>query len=859
MLDLPVPDNNSIIIFSATGGGSNEGGRLRQNIGFSSLTALTLSGGIENDFVRVTPSGSSFEVAAKFHKAQGSATFSVTATTAGDPARNLEPATVGFTFRVLVLGVDLPHLTQSFFEFAAGETVDVGLPLFYAAPEVQLNIAKVPAAIASLTHGELRTETDHDHGDIQYSVWEGAPSGISLAPVLDYGNNVRGARLTGIAIRPGIYYVNFVISSYDNSGASDPFPGANGAGLVIINIYDDRESPKIAVPVRYAANPDFVRAIRHGFGDNYTAARLTGEFTRSEEVWTRRISETISENVSDVWEYRLERDESGVWTLSGRNYLSDQEAPEFSVLETAPDRFGEVPPNTGWSGGLLLAGDGVKFVPGYGFFDWKGERELTVDGEEEPFRGPVYEQQPIVSAQYEGWVNPPALQYDSGLYLAPGPDGKWRISADPAALEGTEVEPRGIEMAAVPYAPPTAAALGGTAYRDVTAAGVPLNAHLEPGGLTLRRGSGTAAIKPHYTFLRQAVPQADAGPERSVPFSVVQEQSDDISDEYGISLTYNNYDNGDIGGSRKFHEKHGNPVTKNNFSGTLPLNVWTRTAPDLISGILGGWGLDLPAGFDYTFDNATRHYWGETRYRTEGAETGTNDSRETTTERINEIQGKHGWGLGAFGSGRDAGDAAVGCVAVGAVGAGLTCSTIRTWSRTETSIAYDGTTETKEWGPETSDRGAGVSLTAITPMFAHVPPGGLAFDGVSSETVTAQFEGWKERYEYTGSYDDRDLHIGYSIYVKVEHSHKSYSGTLPPGLVSRGWTKIEKTKNGETTVEWHDDPTGSVYESNRGEFGVPDDTPEPPTSGAEFIYYSYFSKRSERRSTLTERVVSKVI
>ena len=96
-----------------------------------------------------------------------------------------------------------------------------------------------------------------------------------------------------------------------------------------------------------------------------------------------------------------------------------------------------------------------------------------------------------------------------------------------------------------------------------------------------------------------------------------------------------------------------------------------------------------------------------------------------------------------------------------------------------------------------------MSLTAITPMFAHVPPGGLAFDGVSSETVTAQFEGWKERYEYTGSYDDRDLHIGYSIYVKVEHSHKSYSGTLPPGLVSRGWTKIEKTKNGETTVEWH--------------------------------------------------------
>lgn len=849
MLDLPVPDNNSIIIFSATGGGKNEGGRLRQNIGFSSLTALTLSGGIENDFVRVTPSGSSFEVKAKFHKARGSATFSVTATTAGDPARNLEPATVGFTFCVLVLGVDLPHLTRSFFEFAVGETVDVGLPLFYAAPEVQLNIAKVPTAIASLTHGELRTETDHDHGDIQYSVWEGTPSGISLAPVLDYGNNVRGARLTGIAIRPGIYYVNFVISSYDNSGASDPFPGANGAGLVIINIYDDRESPKIAVPVRYAANPDFVRAIRHGFGDNYTAARLTGEFTRSEEVWTRRISETISGNVSDVWEYRLERDESGVWTLSGRNYLSDQEAPEFSVLATAPDRFGEVPPNTGWSGGLLLAGDGVKFVPGYGFFDWKGDRELTVDGEEEPFRGPVYEQQPMVSAQYEGWGNPPALQYDSGLYLAPGPDGKWRISADPAAFEGTEVEPRGIETAAVPYAPPTAAALGGTAYRDVTAAGVPLNAPLEPGGLTLRRGSGTAAVKPHYTFLRQAVPQADAGPKRSVPFSVVQEKFIDIFDEYQNGLRWANYDDGTYGATRTFSEKHSKPVTKSDFSGTLPLNAWTRTAPDLISGILGGWGLDLPAKFEYTFDNAARHYWGSMGITTDDTRTSTTDSRETTTERINELQSKHGWGLGAFGSGRDAGDAAVGCVAVGAVGAGISCKVLQTFKRTET-VTNENGSKTNEWAPETLIIGSkGANLTAITPMFAYVPPGGLAFDGMSSETITARLEGLTER--YVRDQDDNYLE-SHAVSVNMEHYHKSYSGTLPPGLVSRGWTKIEKTENGETTVEWRDDPTGSVYESNRGEFGIPDASGEPSTDGRESTVYSYWSRRSEYRSTLTE-------
>ena len=142
-----------------------------------------------------------------------------------------------------------------------------------------------------------------------------------------------------------------------------------------------------------------------------------------------------------------------------------------------------------------------------------------------------------------------------------------------------------------------------------------------------------------------------------------------------------------------------------------------------------------------------------------------------------------------------------------------------------------------------------MSLTAITPMFAYVPPGGLAFDSVSSETVTATLEGLTER--YVRDQDDNYLE-SYAVSVKMEHYHKSYSGTLPPGLVSHGWTKIEKTENGETTVEWHDDPTGSVYESNRGEFGVPDASGEPSTDGRERTSYSYWSKRSERRSILTE-------
>lgn len=110
-------------------------------------------------------------------------------------------------------------------------------------------------------------------------------------------------------------------------------------------------------------------------------------------------------------------------------------------------------------------------------------------------------------------------------------------------------------------------------------------------------------------------------------------------------MTATHFDGWPFNISRSFVEKHGNPVTRSSFGGTLPLNAWTRTAPDLISGVLGGWGLDLPAGFEYTFDNATRHYWGGTETTPDKTQTGYTDSRETTTERINEIQSKHGWGL----------------------------------------------------------------------------------------------------------------------------------------------------------------------------------------------------------------------
>ena len=402
MLDIPVPSNQTIIIFSATGGASAEGGNVRQNISFTAQTAITITGGLENDWVRITPSGSTFIAVAKFHEASGSATFTATVSTAGDSEKNLAAASVEFTFRVLVLGVDFPHLTTSFFEFAVGDEVDVSLPLFFASTQAQLNIAKVSTAITSQTYGEVEDYTDTDHGSITRQRWVGASSGISLSPVLDEEEYVRGATLTGTATRPGIYYRAFEISSYDD-GETTPFPGATGYGLVIINIYDDRDAPKLIVPYAHTADADFVRVIRHALTDPI-ADRLVGAFAKSGELWQRQVSEAISETVNDVWEYQIAYDaETLTWTLSGRTYLSDETVPDYTALATATGRFGTVPPNTGWTGSVLYAGDSGKYVPGYGFFDYKGERTVTTgEGEEEvTFASDVYEQQPVVAAQYE--------------------------------------------------------------------------------------------------------------------------------------------------------------------------------------------------------------------------------------------------------------------------------------------------------------------------------------------------------------------------------------------------------------------------------------------------------------------------
>jgi len=840
MPDIPVPDNCAIIIFSATGGGTTEGGRIRQNIAFTAKTGIPISGGMLTDWVRIEPNGNTFTAAARFHKASGSGTFTATVTTAGDVANGLEGVTVDFSFRVLVLGVDFPHLTQSFYEFPVGAKVAVSLPVFFAAQQAQLNLPKVPSAIVSQTYGELESYTDEGHGGITRQRWVGEESGISIDPVLDGQNYVRGAGLSGIALRPGIYYRAFDISSYDNGGGYDPFPGANGSGIVIINVYDDRESPKVVVPYSHVPEGDFIRVIRHAV-EGYTAARLTGEFTRSGDTWTRRVEEAISADASDIWEYRMERNaETGVWTLSGRNYRSGETVPDYAALATASGRFGGTPPNTGWSNGVLCAGDADFFVPDRGFFDRKGERTI---GE---FTGPVFEQQPMVAAQHAGWTNPPATRFDAGLYLAPSPDGKWRISADPAAVNGAEVETQTIQHVAIPYHPPTAGyPIAGQNYRDFAllaeqAAGNPVavNAHLG-GDVALRMGSHVAGVPSHYTWLRQLPPPVAAGTPKNITVNVTIETSsppnESYSDQY-VCLRSQDFGWNDSVNmpyvSKSWNNEAGEIKISQKFVVTIAADAWMRRAHDELSGLIGMVCGDSSAmSYEQNEKNMRRYgYFGEnTAYgwiHTDWTEIFSNFSSEERP--TGETGAQTGRVLMALGSGRNETDGHVNLYAAGLAGASGSLKTQRV------SISYQDTT-----AKHTDDRGGdyenhtvqvddtstdgpftrSMAAAMVSPMCHVVSMADLIFSGLTVETFSASFNGMLETVQKYDAPEGTVTTI-HTTTITATHEHVSYSGeNLPPGLIGRGWTHIVKTVDGVNTDTWHDDPAGSLYSGLYVDYG----------------------------------------
>jgi len=822
--DIPVPDNQSIIIFSATGGG--EGGRVRQGITFAHETALTLTGGVETDYVRVTPSGSGFAAVAKAHKAAGQATFSVTAVTAGDEEAGIEGVTASFTFRVVVLGVDFPHLTQGFFEFPVGATVGVPLNVFFAAPEAQLNIPKVQSAIVSSTYGELVPYADADHGGLARTRWEGEPSGISLDPVLDEYNYVRGASLSGVALRPGVYYRTFEISSYDSGGGTDPFPGATGYGIVIINIYDDRESPKVVVPIDYQPDDNALRVIRHGIA-GYVAARLTGEFARSGDDWTRRVEEQVAEGVSDVWEYTMARDTTtGVWTLQGRNYLSDQTAPSYTSLATATVAYsGEVPPNVGWTDGVLAAGGSHYYVLGTGFFDYKGERTVPVEGAD-PFTGPVYQQQPIVSAQYAGWTNPPATQYASGLYLAPDPDGKWRVSIDPAAVDGAEATPQTIKHAALPYHPPTAGhPIAGLAYRDaallITRKGlspVAVNAHLA-GDVALRMGKYVAGVPAHYTWLRQlAPPIAATGRAEPLTFGVTRDQR---SNTFSRTREYNATD---TSASTTYSKLDSVTRTQRLFSGSASLAAWTRTG-ELVSGVMTAHAGNLPGSVSYQYN----HDYLSESWNTANISGTFNGLRKTHTGTLKALTGSGGRFAIVPATGRNETDSRVRayCAAVLDASASYTTDTMR---------LEEGRWPGSGWVTMVDETGVGsdsAAFTVVSPAPAKTSLGAFAMPFLTTETLSCSFTG-RHDVQRWGTYSPAPPSgETYLVDIALSHTHTAYSGDdVPPALIGSGVTHHVRT----TTVpgvdpvvidEWLDDPAGDVYAALKAEFLDVDEVPDP--------------------------------
>ena len=884
MFDYPIPSNNSIIIFSATNAKEGvEGGRVRQNISFSAKTDISISGGVNNDFARIEPNGNTFTAVAKTNYAHGATTFNVSVTTAGNADKDLEGITVSFTFRVLVLGVDMPHLVQNFFEFKVGESVEQSLNVWFAAQQAQLNISKSLTMITSQTDGETTTETD-EHG-VTHTIWNGTPSGIYLKPQLDSQNYVRGASLTGIAERPGIYFYKFEISSYDNNGGIYAFPGANGYALLIINIYDDRESPKAAIPTRYISNQDFIRVIDHALGADYVYARLLGEFIKSGDMWIREVREQISDQVSDVWQYRMIRSDDGDWTLSGRNYLSDQTAPDYQTMSTV-NRFGTTPPNNGWSNGVLCAGDGAKFVTGYGFFDLKGV--YSADN----FTSNVYEQQAIVSAQYKGWNNPPRLKYDDGLYLMQNDTGEWYIKeAVNADFEsGTLVEPKIISNTAVPYMPATAGEkFSGNAYRDVSfmVNNIPINAHLY--NETNTGYNNTAAIKikqypaavlPHYCFLRQAVPPNNATDGYTIPFSYNREISNGWRYYIKSAQVTANEDKVEIDWSTGYKTKYSEgPVSdetceKRIFSGSFPANIICRTNDYYITDLFGSSdGISITPVYEYNYDTKQRHetdtwYYEDNIHRHELYENYNNKKRVPDNANIIGNGVVHA----VFASGRDQEDQ---------YSTGYTAAAIDVNSDTipyteyetghfyylywgEDTPAFDDKWEDRECGTGSAD---GFSISIYPSSATKAVIAKPVFGGYEIEIETSEYGTIPDSYPanarvesdyFSQTIYDPAPHAETTYKVTTftaTHQHTCYTGNVPPGLVDYGITHVVMTveETGKETIhtdEWINDPRGEYFHTQIQDiYGQPIDDVDVSPGGANCRYVTREKTSAARWST----------
>ena len=202
----------------------------------------------------------------------------------------LRGGTFNYTFAVIVYGKDCPYAQQThFLEFYVGEEVNTvigGASRAYEILEMNYGV------------GGGVDRADPDRGGPVLVNMQGYPSGLELTTVADHG----GARISGTASRPGLYWVRVWIQSIGETprgtgsgGANHEFPGGESSEIFIISIRP--RSPVEGDLVCLVDAP--VKPV-----DKNTFQVLRADIPNTNDFQTH----ITSKEPADVWEYH-----DGVW------------------------------------------------------------------------------------------------------------------------------------------------------------------------------------------------------------------------------------------------------------------------------------------------------------------------------------------------------------------------------------------------------------------------------------------------------------------------------------------------------------------------------------------------------------------
>lgn len=420
MKDTPRSSQHCFVLFSVRGTPM-----VKIAPAIEAMTGVTLSGDYEDDIIKIEASGSGFIYTTKVEKQNTSGSFAVTAVSNGSAAENLESDTKVFTFEVIVFGNDHPGFLTHFYEVNYMESVDFTPSIICAAPFKDC---------CAINGGMLK---DND----------GYESGLTVTGVFNEEGTAQIAqRVSGTALRPGVYCFAIEATSHYRNPGDRPFVDGSNVECIIVSIrkpeYSSGDLVVLADIAEYKPTEGRLEVAAHKL-DPYKCEHLPGVFTGLE-----RTHVINHDTYQDKSEFKFVKSDNH-WQLWARRYFSDELTPEYTMVATAPDMLfdnieSETPPKCGWSGGVVLVGNTQFCVAGYGLFDVAGTH---------PVYGIYYQRQTTYTPQWPGWVRPPEYQNTGGEFLYQSGPNYYLSHGNPPA-DGVKVTAEAVTGGAIPYAPP---------------------------------------------------------------------------------------------------------------------------------------------------------------------------------------------------------------------------------------------------------------------------------------------------------------------------------------------------------------------------------------------------------------------